>query len=315
MQAWQFDGNAGTLVLAEVPEPEAGPGEVLIAVKAAGLCHSDIGIVDGHLPLSLLGKLPITLGHEVAGEIVEVGEGAERFAPGDRVGLHMSARGPGMAIDGGYAPLIKAPTDILVPIPDGVDFDSAAAGTDAGMTAYRAVKIAGEVTAGQRVGIVGLGGLGLIGAQIARALGAEVYGVEPRREIHDVAAELGVKETFVDVADLASLELDTILDFAGFGNTTTVGSIQAARRGGRVVQVGLGDPTVTLSLTLLVQKRVTLVGSAAGTPEDLASVYDLMATGQIKPVISTITFEEIGDGIDRVRGGRARGRLVARFEN
>ena len=95
MKAWQFIGEGQPLTLNEVPEPTAGPGEVLIDVLAAGLCHSDVGFLEGAIPAAMFGELPRTLGHEVAGRVRELGEGVTSVKVGDTVAVVMSAEGPG----------------------------------------------------------------------------------------------------------------------------------------------------------------------------------------------------------------------------
>ncbi|MGO1735412.1 MAG: zinc-binding dehydrogenase, partial [Leucobacter sp.] len=165
-------------------------------------------------------------------------------------------------------------------------------------------------TKGTRVGIVGLGGLGFNGAQIALALGATVYAVEPRTEVHGLAKDLGVTEVVTDATELEQFELDVIADFAGFG-TTTAGAVLAVRPGGRVVLVGVGHDEMTINTPIFIQKQVQLIGSSGGTLEDLAGYYELVASGKVKPVISTITFDQIKDGLDDVAAGKVTGRLVA----
>jgi threonine dehydrogenase-like Zn-dependent dehydrogenase len=187
-------------------DPRAGPGQVVVDVKAAGLCHSDCGFLDGTLTWMLPG-LPMILGHEVAGTIAEVGEGVSDFAVGDRVVLS----GPeefaaGWRVDGGYATKCLAMASGLIRLPDTVSFVQGAAATDAGMTAYGAVMGSGSLQPGMKVGVVGLGGLGMTGARIAVVNGAEVYGAEPRREAWDAARAMGVKEVVADVRELAPFQ-------------------------------------------------------------------------------------------------------------
>ncbi|MFT4160507.1 zinc-binding dehydrogenase [Shinella sp.] len=313
MKAWQFVGAHQPLSLTEIGEPTPGPGEVAVGVRAAGLCHSDVGLIEGVIPAEvLLGSVPQTLGHEGAGVVSAVGAGVAKAKAGDRVGLFMCEEGPGTGIPGAYAPIVVLSEDLLVPIPDGVSFADAATGADAGVTPYRALTAAGEVGAGTRVGIVGLGGLGLNAVQIALALGAVVYAAEPRVEVHDVATKLGVTEVVSDVLSLAPFHLDVILDFAGFG-TTTADAVLAVRAGGRVVLVGVGRSESTVNTLALTGKNVSLIGSHAGTREDQAAYYELVASGQVTPVLSYTTFEGIGEGLDAVTAGAVVGRLVAVF--
>jgi propanol-preferring alcohol dehydrogenase len=320
MDAWYFTQTNQPLTRTELSDPTPRRGEVIVDVKAAGMCHSDVGIVAGQIP-GLPAFAPIVLGHEVAGVISDLGSGVTRFKVGDRVAINTQGDGTptleadyvGTGRNGGYARRTTAWEYELHRLPDSVPFEQGAVATDAGMTSYNAVRGVGEVTEGTRVGIIGLGGLGLTGARIAVLSGAEVYGVDINRDVFPAALGLGVKECFADVSDLAGLKLDVIIDFAGMG-TTTAGAIEAVQPGGRVVQVGLGTPEATISTALLVMRQVHLVGSLGGSPHDLAAVIELMCTGHFEIATEIIGFDDIGDGLGRLARGEIGGkRLVAVF--
>lgn len=311
MKAWQFTATGAPLELRDVPEPVAGPGEVVVEIRAAGLCHTDVGVMTDPLWRAQLATVPLTLGHEVAGVVVEIGPGVDGVDMGARVGINpLSATAPGFGRDGGYSLRAVARAEDLVPIPETVSFAQGAAGTDAGMTSYHAVVVEGQVGAGSKVGIVGLGGLGQLGAAFALGVGADVYVAEVNAAVWPLARELGAREVVKDVLDLKAFQPDVIVDFAGFG-TTTAGAIEAVRPGGRVVQVGMGTLEATISTNTLILNTVTLVGSKGGTNADIAAVYDLFASGTVDPLLTTIGFEEIPDGLDRLRVGGVAGRLVA----
>jgi alcohol dehydrogenase, propanol-preferring len=311
MRAWLFTGAHQPLELVERDMPRPGPGEVVIEVRGSGLCHSDVGRMDGTLTPYMPKPPPIVLGHEVAGTVIEAGAGVTEFTVGDRVvASGTQAYCPGRDADGGYATHCLLPAHCLLPLPDPVSFVQGAAATDAGQTSHHAVMVAGELKPGQRVGIVGLGGLGMTGARIAVLAGAQVYGAEPREEAWDAARRQGVREVVRDAAQLAQFEPDLIVDFAGFGSTTA-GAITAIKTGGLVVQVGLGTTEATIPTMPLVAKSVTLRGSAGGTAADTAAVLDYMAGGELAIEASAITFEEIPDGLDRLQQGGGVGRIVA----
>lgn len=309
MRAWQFTEVGEPLSLREVPVPTPAGGEIVVQVVAAGLCHSDIGFLDGTLT-PLLPFRPITLGHEIAGTVAVVGANVEEFEVGQQVVIPAAIEGPGTSMNGGFADLVAVPARLVVPMPDGVPFDQAAAATDAGLTSYHAVAIQGQVGAGTRVAIVGLGGLGSVGAQIALALGATVHVAEKSERVHAFARSLGVDAVVSDIKDFRGLEFDVVIDFAGFG-TTTDGAIHAVRRGGRVILVGLGLARGEIDLQALTLNEVELIGSQAGTKEDCAAVLELVAAGQIASRITSIGFEDIGDGISKLERGEVVGRLVA----
>ncbi len=267
-------------------------------MRAAGICHSDVGFLDGTLT-PMLTKLPLVLGHEVAGEVSEVGPGVDSWAVGDRVAAFGDPQAsPGWSVDGGFADKFVATASGLIKLPDAVDFVQAATATDAGQTAYGAVMGAGKLRPGERVGIIGLGGLGLTGARIAVLAGAEVYATDPKRSAWNYAKDGGVLEIFGGTTELALFNLDMIVDFAGFG-TTTADAVMAVRPGGRVIQVGLGRSEATISTAELVY--------------DLEAVFGLMADRRLSILATTTTFDGIPDAIERLKNGDVLGRIVAVF--
>lgn len=309
MRAWQMTATGSPLALTEIPVPRPGSGEVLLETKAAGLCHTDVGILHDVAWTERVGPFPLTLGHEVAGVIAEVGPDVTGWKRGDRVAVNPAGPSrPGLGRDGGYASHCTALVGDLVRVPDDLDLTLAAAGTDAGRAPYRAVVVRGEVQPGERVGIIGLGGLGQVGARIAVLKGAEVYAAEPKRDLWPMAEALGVREVAENIT--AFDDLDLVVDFAGFG-TTTAGAIEAVREFGRVVQVGMGRLESTISTNALILKQVTLLGSRAGTVDDIAAVYEMFASGDLSPTLELIGFDDIPDALDRLRAGGVTGRLVA----
>ncbi|MFA5551070.1 MAG: zinc-binding dehydrogenase [Trueperaceae bacterium] len=314
MKAWQFTGTNQPLALNDVPEPTAGPGQVVLDIKAAGLCHSDVGVLDDPGWMALIAKTPITIGHENAGVISELGEGVTGFKVGDRVAVCPTtpAGAPGYNFDGGFAPKMVIDAQALVPIPDGVDFLAGAAATDAGMTSYAAVVSQGGVKKGDKVGIIGFGGLGQIGTRVAVLKGAEVYVAELNESVWHLAKEAGVAGVAKSLTDFPDVKFDVIVDFAGFG-TTTAQAVDIIRRDGTVVLVGMGKLESLINTRSLILNQCNLKGSNGGTKEDIAGVYELMASGDLKPTITAITFDEIPEGIDKLRDGKVTGRLVAAF--
>jgi len=309
VKAWQLTGANEPLRRIEREDPRPGPGQAVVAVRAAGICHSDVGFVDGTLT-PMLAKLPLVLGHEVAGVVAEVGPDVSDLQPGDRVAAFGDQLAPGWSIDGGFADKFLGQVTGLMKLPDAVDFVQAATATDAGQTAYGAVMGAGKLRAGERIGIIGLGGLGLTGARIAVLAGAQVYAADPKRATWLLAKQRGVLEIVEDASDLAPFSLDVIVDFAGFG-TTTADALSAVRPGGRVIQVGLGRNEATISTADLVVKALTLRGARGGRPMDFRAVIDLIAKGDLSIHASTTTFEEIPEAIERLKGGDVIGRIVA----
>jgi propanol-preferring alcohol dehydrogenase len=314
MKAWQFTNTHQPLVLAEVEEPTPGPDEVLIDIKAAGLCHSDVGLLEDEGWLQTLAKRPITIGHEVAGVISGLGQGVAGWQVGDRVGIcpTTEAGAPGYVRDGGFSYKTVTPAVSLVRIPDAVSFALGAAGTDAGMTSHHAVIANGQVKAGTSVGIIGFGGLGQIGGRVAVLAGADVYVAEVNERVWQSALDAGAKGVKKSIKEFEGVNFDVIVDFAGFG-TTTAEAIETVGVGGRVVQVGMGRLEATISTASLILRKVTLIGSQGGTKEDIEGVYRYFATGKLAPALSEITFDQIPEGIARLKRGEVTGRLVARI--
>ncbi|EGD44506.1 alcohol dehydrogenase [Nocardioidaceae bacterium Broad-1] len=310
MAAWQWTGTGRPLTLNQVPVPTPAAGEVLIRVRAAGMCHSDVGELDEPSWAATITRNPITLGHEIAGEIAQVGAAVTQWQVGDRVGVHpLGETIPGYSRDGGYAAYTLAPATDLVAMPDGLRFDLAAAGTDAGMTSHHAVAEVARVGAGDRVGIIGLGGLGQFGARIAALLGAEVYAADTSPAAVALGEQLGLAAVHSRAEDLIGLGLDAVIDFAGFGSTTSA-AVGAIRKGGTIVMVGLGAVETTLVTADVIHQRAHIHGSSGGTREDIATVYDYLARGENTPTIKHIDHDRVPDGIERLRAGRVTGRLV-----
>lgn len=313
MKGWQFNTTNEPLELVEKEVPKATEGRVLIKVKAAGLCHSDVGALRDEKWLNIIEHTPIIMGHEVAGVIEEVGPGVEDYKVGDKVGVCPVSKvgmGPGYGYDGGYSEYVSAPAVDLVPMPEGISFEQAAAGTDAGMTSYHAMFKTGGAKKGMKVAVIGVGGLGQIAARAAVVEGIDVYAVDLSPEARKLAKELGVEHVYENVTDLKDVQPDLIVDYAGFG-TTTAEAIDVVAPGGTVVLVGMGKLEATINTDPLILKAVSLKGSVGGNGDDIAAVYDLMASGDIDPKISRITFDEIYEGLLKLERHEVSGRLVA----
>ena len=316
MRAWQFVDAEHRLVLNEIPDPAPGPGEVVIDVQAAGLCHSDVMyITTGYHAMPFR---PMTQGHENAGVITALGEGVTGWKVGDVVGVCSSGVRPplGMFTPGGFADYLLANQEDLARVPEGLDLSLAALATDAGMTSYHAVIKEGHAGPGMKVGVIGFGGLGQIGARAAVLAGAEVHVAEMKEDVWPLALAAGVTSCVKDADEWADVinplvggDFDLIVDYAGFD--TTQKGLNALRRGGTHVQVGLGKPTFTVQSHSILGRRI--VGSLGGTVQDIEEVFALMLKGEITPSYTEIGFDEIGAGIDRLEANQVTGRLVARF--
>ncbi|MFL0583719.1 alcohol dehydrogenase catalytic domain-containing protein [Solibacillus silvestris] len=318
MKGWQFTTTHAPLQLVEKEDPKASGNRVVIDVKAAGLCHSDVsGLTDENWLDTIMINYPIIMGHEVAGIITEIGEDVTDFKVGDRVALcpvalDGSGFGPGFAYDGGFGTKVCCPAEDLVLIPENVSFAQAAAATDAGMTSYHALFGTGGAKAGMKVGIIGVGGLGQIAARAAIVEGCDVYVADLSPAARELAEAIGIKpsQIFEDASHFAALNLPLIIDYAGFGVTTAT-AVDVVAPGGRVVLVGMGKGYTEINTTSLILKKVQLHGSVVGSKADIEGVLKLMSSGDLNPLLVPITFEEIPEGLKKLENNEVKGRLVA----
>ncbi|MEV6520214.1 alcohol dehydrogenase AdhP [Micromonospora chalcea] len=319
--------------ITERPVPEAGPGEILVRIEASGLCHTDIHAARGEWPVKP--APPFVPGHEGVGLVEQVGPGVTEHAVGDRVALPWlgwacgtcsycvtgwetlceSQRNTGYSIDGAHAEYAVASARYAVRVPDGVDPFEAAPLTCAGVTTYKAVKVAG-VRPGERVAIFGIGGLGHLAQQYAQIFGAETVAVDVTAEKLALATSLGAAHT-VDAASTDPVERITALGGVDVAIVLAASprvieqAHRSLRRGGRLVLVSLpADNAITLPVFETVLKGITVLGSIVGTRADLAEVFALHAAGRTRVVYETRKLDDINDAVDDVLAGRVAARLV-----
>lgn len=318
--------------LVEIEQPRPGPGEVLLKVRAAGLCHTDLHIIGDKLSGYPI-PAPMTLGHEICGEVVELGSGVQGVEVGGRyavfgpVGcghcwycrsgrdnLCQESQWIGIARDGGYADYVSVPAHALVRVPDAVSDAEAAVATDAVLTSYHALIAVGQLRPGEGVAVIGVGGLGLNAVQIAKAFGAMVLALDVQEQ-----KLLQAKHYGADVA-LDSRTLDPqkppldrpirlVADFVGNDQTKLLAQ-QLVARGGRVVIVGLGSVNGPLLALRNVAEEIAVLGSFWGTRLELATVLDLIARRIVRPHVETRPLEEILTWVERLRAGEVEGRMA-----
>lgn len=315
MRGWLFTKTGVAPKLIEKPDPQPGEGEVVLDIKAAGLCHSDVSALEDDSWMNLITAAPVIFGHECAGVVDEVGPGVTGLKVGDRVGVAPQhpddpMQAIGYVRDGGYATKLSVPAVQCVPIPDGVSFAQGAAATDAGMTSYHALFSTGGAKQGMKVGIIGVGGLGQFAAQMALIAGCEVYAADVSADALDLARQMGCHGIYDNVLDLEQHGCELIVNYSGAG-TTTADAIKAVGFKGTVVIVGMATLEAKIDTYLMITKQLTVKGSNGGTPEDIRGVYEFFGTGKLTPQLSTISFEEIGEGLERLKRHEVKGRLVA----
>ncbi|HXH39261.1 MAG TPA: zinc-binding dehydrogenase [Thermoanaerobaculia bacterium] len=255
------------LVDADIPEPSAGSGQLLVDIRAAGICHSDAHYRGGGGSVTL----PVTLGHEIAGIVSGTGQ---------RVALHYlhdDGRMLGKEVDGGYAERIAVPAANAVPIPDGVSFEAAAVMMCSTATAYHAFRLA-NLRPGESVVILGFGGLGASAVQLAKVLGAgRVFAVDR------VPEKLAIAESFGAIPSAAEdlRDVDIALDFAGHP-LTTLHALRSLNRGGRImiVAINLRELAIDPYRDVLARER-HIIGVSDHTREELVELLDLAQRGAI----------------------------------
>lgn len=312
MKGWEFRGTHQPLTIVEKPDPTAKPGYVVLKTLAGGLCHSDVSALDIESWMPQF-NVPVIMGHEVCGKIVEVGEGVEGYEVGDIVAVcplyAKDGTTPGYTRDGGYGTMTTAPVEQLVKVPEGLPAYKAAAATDAGATAYHALCSVGGAKAGMKVGIIGVGGLGQFAVSEAVAKGCEVYVATRKPSAQELARKLGAKEVKANITEFTDEQLDLIVDYAG-GGTTTDDALKAVKPMGKVVLVGMATDTASIYTYSMIFKQLTFQGSMGSTTDDLKDVLDLLASGKLDPEMHTCKFEDVADGIDQLREGKVSGRLA-----
>ncbi|MFE5047016.1 NAD(P)-dependent alcohol dehydrogenase [Streptomyces sp. NPDC056637] len=329
--------------LTDLDRPVPGPGEVLVRVEAAGLCHSDLHVLDA-APGALPYRPPFTLGHEIAGRVAALGPGAEGGPrPGERVVVYgpwgcgsctrcaagqdnhcdrrdtLGWHGAGLGRDGGMAEYVLVPAARhLVPIGD-LPSDQAAPLSDAGLTSYHAVAgVRQALGEGSTAVVVGVGGLGHLAVQILRATTtSHVLAVDLRPEALALATRSGAHQSIPMDADTAAalrkatggVGVDAVLDFAGAQPTLDLAT-EVLRPGGELAIVGSGGGQLTVRKPGFLPPGVRLSLPFWGTRQELTEVIALARSGALRVETEQLPLPSAPDAVDRLRRGRIRGRAV-----
>jgi propanol-preferring alcohol dehydrogenase len=334
MRALRYHGPKQPLRLEEIPAPEPGPGDVLVRVTAAGLCHTELHFLSGLLDL---GVAPLTLGHEIVGRIEEVGAGVPPARVGERVivyyyagcgvcreclggdeNLCASPRAEhGFFTDGGFAELVRTPARTAVPLPEAIP-DAAAAPIGCGVTT--AVHAAGlaRVALGDWVVVYGAGGVGFGLVQVARLSGARVIAVGRSAAKLEKARELGADAVVRADEDVAARvrELtsgrgaDVVFELVATAETMAA-SVKALGKRGRLVFVGYSEAAFQVHPIQLVVNEQVVTASVGNTLAELRTAVDLVASGRVRTVVDrTLPLERFQDAVDALAAGRLVGRAV-----
>ncbi len=341
MRAMAVTAYGEPLVPMEVPEPEMPAGYALLQVVTCGVCFSDVKTARGHMPYSDRLSLPHVPGHEIFGRVLRteppglLEEGSlgtvfhywpcGRCAScrrGDETLCTQLVAWTGFTHHGGFRERIAVPVDRLIRVPPSIDPIHAALLSCALGTAYRSVVVRGRVRVGMSVAIVGLGGVGIHAAQIARAAGARVTGFDVHGPTLERARELGLDARVADPeAAAAAVEeaggdgMDVVLDTVGHADTLELAD-HLVREGGRIVGVGYAPATALgVPTPRFVLGELELVGSRYAHRDDLERAIALVASGEIRPVVGLVRrLEEVNEVFEALESGTVVGRAVLKVE-
>jgi propanol-preferring alcohol dehydrogenase len=325
------------LEIQDLPIPEPGPGQVLVRIETSGLCHTDIHAAHGDWPVKP--TPPFIPGHEGIGIIETLGAGVTTRTVGERVAIAWlgyacgqcryciggwetlcpKQENSGYSVNGTFAEYALVPAAFATPVPDAISSRDGAPLTCAGVTTFKAIKVAG-VAPGETVAIFGVGGLGHLALQYARIAGGFVIGVDIEDTKLTMATELGADHV------INARTSDPVAAIEAFGGADVAVALatspqvfdqayRSLRRGGRLVCVALPADNAALTLPIFdtVINGKTVIGSIVGTRNDLADVFALHAAGRTKVIAVDRKIDEVNQAIDDVLAGRIPARVVFQF--
>lgn len=338
MKAVQVVGYGKNLEMAEVPAPEVtGPYDVIVRIGGAGVCRTDIHILEGQWAQKSGVALPYTIGHENAGWVHAIGSAVTNVSEGDKVivhplitcGLCRACRAgddvhcennlfPGIDTAGGYAEYLKTSARSVVRIDDSLEPADVAALADAGLTAYHAAaKAARKLRPGDRCVVIGAGGLGHIGVQVLKAItAAEIVVVDRNPDAVDLAVSIGADHGVL--ADGGQVErvrelsggqgAEAVVDFVGEGGSTKDG-VGMLRRAGDYHVVGYGE-NIDVPTIDIISAEINFIGNLVGSYNDLCELMVLAAQGRVRLHTAKYPLDRFQDALDDLGSGRIRGRAI-----
>jgi alcohol dehydrogenase, propanol-preferring len=322
------------LMIEDVPVPVPGPGEILVKVMACGVCHTDLHAAEGDWPVKP--ALPFIPGHEVAGVVAALGPGVIDFKPGDPVGvawLHDACmrceycetgwetvcehqHNTGYSCDGGFAEYVVAAAPFAARLPVGVDFAQIAPILCAGVTSYKGLKET-EARPGEWVAISGIGGLGQVAIQYAKAMGLHVAAIDIAPDKLALALAAGADVAVDGQSADAVAQILQATDGGAHGVLVTAVSppafsqaLQVVRRKGTISLVGLPPGEFPTPIFDVVLKRLTVRGSIVGTRRDLDEAIAFAVKGKVRAEIKTADLSDINTIFANLKAGKVQGRMV-----
>jgi D-arabinose 1-dehydrogenase-like Zn-dependent alcohol dehydrogenase len=316
----------------DIDTPVPGPGQVLVRMHACGMCFSDVLVHRGQWPV----KLPIVPGHEPVGEVAQLGPGVTNLRVGDRVGVCWTQRGEGrclqcqsgrpqycehtqtwMDLGGGYADYMLAWEAGCTLLPAEVSYEDAAVAFCAGFTSMSGLRNA-DPKPGDRVCVLGVGGLGHMAVQLAAATGLETVVLTTSPDKAEYAKQLGAADAVVADADpggaLAAAGGADIILATTTSAALVAASVSGLRHGGRLVTMGVTGPLQIDDMTTLLFKQCSIKGSTHNNRSDLIEVLQFMAAGKVKPRTEVYPLADINQVRERVEAGKVRYRAILRHD-
>jgi NAD+-dependent secondary alcohol dehydrogenase Adh1 len=338
MKAVQVVGYHRPLEMTEVPDPAVvEPYDVIVKIGGAGVCRTDLHILEGQWAEKSGVALPYTIGHENAGWVHATGSAVTNVAEGDKVIVHplvtcglcracrsgddvhcTQSRFPGIDTAGGYAEYLRTSARSVVKLDDSLEPADVAALADAGLTAYHAAaKAARRLRPRDTCVVIGAGGLGHIGIQALKAMtAARLVVVDRKPDAVELACEIGADHGVVAdggqvdaVLDLTGGEgAEVVVDFVGEGGSTAEG-VRMLRRAGDYHVVGYGE-NIDVPTIDIISTEINIVGNLVGSYDDLCDLMELAARGLVRLHTSTYPLDKFQDAIDDLDAGRVRGRAI-----
>ncbi|MBW1673831.1 MAG: zinc-binding dehydrogenase [Deltaproteobacteria bacterium] len=327
------------LKLMEMDTPQIKGDELLLRVRACGICQTDLKIIGGQIPPEFV-TLPVVPGHEVVGEVVDIGKDVSGIAEGDvgavflcifcrecqycltgRQNLCLNLHRVGFDLQGGFAEFIRIPAHAFCPFRKGLPLHEMAIVADAIGTPFHAITRFADVKPGQNLLIVGAGGLGIHAVQIAKLYAAKVFVVDMDPKALDLAKKFGADETLEPAEAPEALReltkgigVDVVLEIVGIPETLNW-SLPSLKRGGKIILVGYapGRP-FPLDIMAMHFHEWEIIGSRFVTKPELMQVIKLIEEGKIKPVVTkTFPFEQANEALNALRSRTTLGRIVLTF--
>jgi alcohol/geraniol dehydrogenase (NADP+) len=321
---------AGAQLVAYKYDPgELKANEVEVKISHCGICHSDIHLIDNDWGFS---KYPFIPGHEIVGTVSAVGKDVRDRKVGERVGIgwqadscgicewcrqgdeHLCANSQGVCVgrNGGYADAVRVNSRFAIPVPEGLESENVAPLLCAGITVYSPIRNHG-VRPSSRVGIVGIGGLGHLGLQFARAFGAEVTALSTSTDKEEESLKMGAHH-FVNTRDTAELKkiagsLDFVLSTVS-ADQDWQALVNSLRPKGTLCIVGVPPSPITIGAFSLISGQKAVSGSPIGSPRDLHEMLDVAARHGVKAMTERFTMAKANDAIAKVKKGKVRYRAV-----